>query len=83
MAAENRKPRVALFVTCLVDLFRPGVGFAAVKLLEQAGCAVEVPPKPQQISASRISVRVNPATLASSLRGCALTPSSRRPEQES
>ena len=34
---------VALFVTCLVDLFRPTVGFAAVKLLEQAGCAVEVP----------------------------------------
>jgi L-lactate dehydrogenase complex protein LldE len=36
-------PRVALFVTCLVDLFRPSVGFAAVKLLEEAGCAVEVP----------------------------------------
>lgn len=35
--------RVALFVTCLVDLFRPTVGFAAVKLLEQAGCTVEVP----------------------------------------
>ncbi|GGF32672.1 Fe-S oxidoreductase [Aliidongia dinghuensis] len=38
------KPRVALFVTCLVDLFRPTVGFAAVKLLEDAGCIVEVPP---------------------------------------
>ncbi len=36
-------PRVALFVTCLVDLFRPTVGFAAVKLLEEAGCRVEVP----------------------------------------
>jgi L-lactate dehydrogenase complex protein LldE len=36
-------PRVALFVTCLVDLFRPSIGFAAVKLLEQAGCTVEVP----------------------------------------
>jgi L-lactate dehydrogenase complex protein LldE len=35
--------RVALFVTCLVDLFRPTVGFAAVKLLEDAGCSVEVP----------------------------------------
>jgi L-lactate dehydrogenase complex protein LldE len=35
--------RVALLVTCLVDLFRPTVGFAAVKLLEQAGCTVEVP----------------------------------------
>ena len=38
-----QKPRVALFVTCLVDLFRPSVGFAAVKLLEEAGCTVEVP----------------------------------------
>jgi len=36
-------PRVALFATCLVDLFRPSVGFAAVKLLEEAGCKVEVP----------------------------------------
>jgi L-lactate dehydrogenase complex protein LldE len=34
---------VALFVTCLVDLFRPSIGFAAVKLLEDAGCTVEVP----------------------------------------
>jgi len=36
-------PRVGLFVTCLVDLFRPSVGFAAVKLLEDSGCTVEVP----------------------------------------
>jgi L-lactate dehydrogenase complex protein LldE len=35
--------RVGLFVTCLVDLVRPKVGFAAVKLLEAAGCTVEVP----------------------------------------
>lgn len=35
--------RVALLVTCLVDLFRPSIGFAAVKLLEAAGCTVEVP----------------------------------------
>ncbi len=35
--------RVGLFVTCLVDLFRPTIGFAAVKLLEAAGCSVEVP----------------------------------------
>ncbi|NNF97402.1 MAG: (Fe-S)-binding protein [Halobacteria archaeon] len=35
--------RVALFATCLVDLLRPSVGFAAVKLLEQAGCEVVVP----------------------------------------
>ncbi len=37
------RARVGLFVTCLVDLFRPTVGFAAVKLLEAAGCTVEVP----------------------------------------
>src|SRR5687768_9239771 len=36
-------PAVGLFVTCLVDLFRPSVAFAAVKLLEDAGCRVSVP----------------------------------------
>ena len=35
--------RVGLFATCLVDLFRPSVGFAAAKLLEEAGCVVEAP----------------------------------------
>ncbi|MGZ9112639.1 MAG: (Fe-S)-binding protein, partial [Rhodoplanes sp.] len=35
--------QVALFVTCLVDLMRPAVGFAAVKLLKDAGCDVAVP----------------------------------------
>ena len=35
--------RVGLFVTCLVDLMRPSIGFAALKLLEQAGCEVIVP----------------------------------------
>jgi len=39
----TESPRVALFVTCLVDLYRPSVGFAAIRLLEQAGCRVEVP----------------------------------------
>jgi L-lactate dehydrogenase complex protein LldE len=42
-AASPRGPRVGLFVTCLVDLIRPTVGFAAVKLLQDAGCTVEVP----------------------------------------
>lgn len=40
---DETRPNVALFVTCLVDLFRPSVGFAAVKLLEAAGCTVTVP----------------------------------------
>ena len=35
--------RVGLFVTCLVDLMRPRIGFAALKLLEAAGCEVVVP----------------------------------------
>ena len=37
------RPRVGLFVTCLVDLHRPSIGFAAIRLLEEAGCQVEVP----------------------------------------
>ncbi|MDQ5916626.1 MAG: L-lactate dehydrogenase complex protein LldE, partial [Pseudomonadota bacterium] len=35
--------KVALFVTCLVDLMRPSIGFAAIRLLESAGCEVVVP----------------------------------------
>ena len=42
-AATGEQPAVALFVTCLVDLFRPEVGFAALRLLEDAGCRVYVP----------------------------------------
>ncbi|NJO14185.1 MAG: (Fe-S)-binding protein [Thioploca sp.] len=36
-------PQIGLFITCLVDLFRPNVGFSALKLLEHCGCHVEVP----------------------------------------
>ncbi|WP_347267785.1 (Fe-S)-binding protein [Paracoccus sp. (in: a-proteobacteria)] len=36
-------PTVGLFVTCLVDAIRPQIGFAALELLEEAGCRVEVP----------------------------------------
>jgi L-lactate dehydrogenase complex protein LldE len=43
MMAGEKAPRVALFVTCLVDAMRPSVGFAAIELLEAAGCVVEVP----------------------------------------
>ena len=35
--------RVGLFVTCLVDLMRPSIGMAALRLLESAGCEVGVP----------------------------------------
>jgi L-lactate dehydrogenase complex protein LldE len=43
IALTQRRPRVGLFVTCLVDLLRPSIGFAAVKLLEDAGCIVDAP----------------------------------------
>lgn len=49
MAVESQthggtaKPTVGLFVTCLVDIFRPRVAFAAIALLEAAGCRVEIP----------------------------------------
>lgn len=36
--------RVGLFVTCLIDLMRPEIGFSAIKLIEQAGFEVIVPP---------------------------------------
>jgi L-lactate dehydrogenase complex protein LldE len=42
MPAPDR-PRVALFVTCLVDLMRPSIGFASIAALEDAGCEVVVP----------------------------------------
>ncbi len=35
--------RVGLFVTCLIDMMRPEIGFSALKLLEAAGCEVVVP----------------------------------------
>ncbi len=35
--------RVALFITCLVDIMRPAVGFATLRLLEEAGCEVSLP----------------------------------------
>ncbi len=40
---SHNAPQVGLYVTCLVDLFRPVVGFAAMKLLQEAGCEVSVP----------------------------------------
>ncbi len=40
---KSSGPSVALFVTCLVDLYRPSVAFSALSLLGRAGCAVAVP----------------------------------------
>ncbi|CAG4886015.1 (Fe-S)-binding protein [Paraburkholderia gardini] len=36
--------RVGLFVTCLIDLMRPEIGFSVIKLIGQAGFEVVVPP---------------------------------------
>jgi L-lactate dehydrogenase complex protein LldE len=41
--SNSFRPRVGLFVTCLVDIFRPSVGFAAAALIDAAGCDVFVP----------------------------------------
>ena len=41
--SHTSRHRVGFFVTCLADLFRPSVAFAAIRLLENAGCRVEVP----------------------------------------
>ena len=43
MPSSSRQPLVGLFVTCLVDLIRPSVGFAAATLIERSGCEVDVP----------------------------------------
>lgn len=43
MDTPKTRPRVGLFVTCLMNLFRPNVGFATAKLLEDACCIVSVP----------------------------------------
>lgn len=43
MMNENKRPKVGFFVTCIVDAMRPNIGFASLKVLEQAGCEVDVP----------------------------------------
>ena len=43
MTTPSKPPRVGLLVTCLVDAIRPRIGFATIRLLEEAGCIVEVP----------------------------------------
>ncbi len=76
--SDNRSAparRVALFVTCLVDLFRPAIGFAAVKLLEEAGCTVEIPPlqvccgQPAYNSGDRASTRAIAAQVINAFEG--------------
>jgi len=68
--------RVGLFVTCLVDLMRPRIGFAAIKLLEIAGCEVIVPAKqtccgqPGYNSGDRASARALARKVLDEFEGC-------------
>ncbi len=68
--------RVALLVTCLVDLVRPGIGFSAVKLLEHAGCEVVVPSQqtccgqPAWNSGDRAGARSLAQKLLDDFEGC-------------
>lgn len=43
ISRDGIAPRVGFFATCIVDAMRPNIGFACLKVLEQAGCRVEVP----------------------------------------
>lgn len=68
--------RVGLFVTCLVDLMRPSVGFAALRLLEAAGCEVIVPAaqtccgQPGYNSGDRKSAKALALKLLEEFEGC-------------
>ena len=68
--------KVGLFVTCLVDLLRPNIGFAALKLLQDAGCEVIVPPsqtccgQPGYNSGARAIAIVLARKLLAEFEGC-------------
>lgn len=68
--------RVGLFVTCLVDLMRPRIGFAALELLERAGCDVVVPEaqtccgQPAYNSGDRRSAQALARKLVADFEGC-------------
>ena len=70
------RPRVGLFVTCLVDLMRPRIGFAALELLERAGCDVVVPVaqtccgQPAYNSGDRRSAQALARKLVAEFEGC-------------
>jgi L-lactate dehydrogenase complex protein LldE len=68
--------RVGLFVTCLVDLMRPSIGFAAIKLLEAGGAEVLVPPtqtccgQPGYNSGDRVGATALAAKVVAEFEGC-------------
>jgi len=74
-AGRKSEPRVGLFVTCLVDVIRPTVGFAAVKLLEDAGCRVVVPSQtccgqPAYNAGDRLSAKALARQAIGAFEGC-------------
>jgi L-lactate dehydrogenase complex protein LldE len=68
--------RVGFFVTCLVDLMRPSIGFAAIRLLEAGGAEVFVPPtqtccgQPAYNSGGRADARALAAKLVEEFEDC-------------
>jgi L-lactate dehydrogenase complex protein LldE len=68
--------RVGFFVTCLVDLMRPSIGFAAIELLETAGAEVYVPPgqtccgQPAYNSGDRADARALAAKVVAEFEAC-------------
>jgi L-lactate dehydrogenase complex protein LldE len=72
----RERMRVGLFVTCLVDLMRPSIGFAALSLLERAGCEVIVPAtqtccgQPGWNSGDRTAARELASKLLDEFEGC-------------
>jgi L-lactate dehydrogenase complex protein LldE len=68
--------RVGFFVTCLVDLMRPSIGFAAIELLEAGGADVYVPPtqtccgQPAYNSGDRADARALAAKVVAEFEGC-------------
>ena len=68
--------RVGLFVTCLVDLMRPSIGFASIRLLEAGGAEVYVPPhqtccgQPGYNSGDRAGARALAAKVIAEFEGC-------------
>ncbi len=68
--------RVGLFVTCLVDLMRPSIGFAALRLLEAGGAQVYVPPtqtccgQPGYNAGDRVGAKALAAKVIAEFEGC-------------
>ena len=68
--------RVGFFVTCLVDLMRPSIGFAAIELLEAGGADVFVPPtqtccgQPAYNSGDRADAKALATKVVAEFEGC-------------